>query len=276
MTCRRREFYSPVEIYTAVKSKIGQLKCAGEKIDYLTFVPDGEPTLDAHLDESIRSLKSLGYPIAVITNSSLMSENSVRNDLLNADWVSLKIDTAEPRIWKEINRPHGALELTRIIDGIKDFSFRFSGTLVTETMLVHNVNDGATSIHATADLIRTVNPRKAYILIPTRPPAVSTVVPADSSALTAAYQTFLDFGIDAELVVNTEGTDFTFCTDLEKELLNILSVHPMRTDAVEKFLARSHSGWEVIERLKQKHEVNEVTYNTQSFIARSFERSTMP
>jgi len=42
-----------------------------KKIDYLTFVPDGEPTLDISIGEEIVLLKQIGIPIAVITNASL-------------------------------------------------------------------------------------------------------------------------------------------------------------------------------------------------------------
>jgi len=44
----RPAFYQPREILKAVQEKIEKAKKAEEEIDYLTFVPDGEPTLDAH------------------------------------------------------------------------------------------------------------------------------------------------------------------------------------------------------------------------------------
>jgi len=41
--------------------------------------------------------------------------------LLEADWVSLKIDALSPDVWREVNRPHGSLSLDRILEGISDF-----------------------------------------------------------------------------------------------------------------------------------------------------------
>ncbi len=41
-------------------------------MDYLAFVPDGEPTLDLNLGRVIEDLRPLGIKIAVITNSSLI------------------------------------------------------------------------------------------------------------------------------------------------------------------------------------------------------------
>ena len=49
MSIKRKEFYSPEEIFKEVSEKVYQLRNSNEEIDYLTFVPDGEPTLDINL-----------------------------------------------------------------------------------------------------------------------------------------------------------------------------------------------------------------------------------
>lgn len=48
-----RSFYRPDEILQAVKKQVVAARASGEVIDYLTFVPDGEPTLDSNLAEII-------------------------------------------------------------------------------------------------------------------------------------------------------------------------------------------------------------------------------
>ncbi|MBE7547073.1 hypothetical protein KsCSTR_31060 [Candidatus Kuenenia stuttgartiensis] len=40
---KRREFYKPDVILKEADEKIEKLRESGESIDYLTFVPDGEP-----------------------------------------------------------------------------------------------------------------------------------------------------------------------------------------------------------------------------------------
>ena len=49
----RNEFYPVEKIFDTVKEKVEMVKCKGEHIDYLTFVPDGEPTLDINLGKEI-------------------------------------------------------------------------------------------------------------------------------------------------------------------------------------------------------------------------------
>jgi wyosine [tRNA(Phe)-imidazoG37] synthetase (radical SAM superfamily) len=97
MTIGRRTFYDPDEVLQDVQEKISKSDEAGEPIDYLTFVPDGEPTLDTNLGREIDLLTPLGIPIAVITNNSLLSRQDVRDDLVGADWVSLKVDAVGER-----------------------------------------------------------------------------------------------------------------------------------------------------------------------------------
>src|ERR1019366_1004365 len=66
----RRFFYEPQDIFRDVQSRLAKAKEASERVDYLTFVPDGEPSLDVNLGKEIILLKALEVPVGVITNSS--------------------------------------------------------------------------------------------------------------------------------------------------------------------------------------------------------------
>ncbi len=68
----RRTFHVPETIASAVGARVEALRERGEGIDYLSFVPDGEPTLDAGLGQEIELLRPLGLPVAVMTNASLL------------------------------------------------------------------------------------------------------------------------------------------------------------------------------------------------------------
>ena len=171
LSIKRKEFYKPEQIYKEVDIKINELNNSNEKIDYITFVPDGEPTLDINLGIIIKKIKVFGSKIAVITNSSLITDKYVQNELMEADLVSLKIDTVYSDVWHRINRPHGLINLEDIKEGILEFASVYNGILYTETMLVKWINDNFCSLYETGLFIDQIHPLKAYILIPTRPPA---------------------------------------------------------------------------------------------------------
>ena len=269
MSVSRKEFYSPDEIFKEVSSKVKTLQNSMEKIDYISFVPDGEPTLDINLGKEIDLLKPLGIKIAVITNSSLLWDEDVRKDLMIADWVSIKIDTIDKKIWRKIDRPNGKLDFQKILSGIKTFASSFKGVMVTETMLVKGVNDNVESIKSTVEFIKQLNPDKAYILVPTRPPAEKFVEPPSEENLNEAYQIFNASINNVELLAYSEGTDFSYSSDAEKELLSILAVHPMRKDAVEKFLNKSRSNWNLIENLIVNNVLKEVKYSDNTFFVKN-------
>ena len=189
MQVERSAFYEPEEILRDVQTKVERAKEAGEPINYLTFVPDGEPTLDVNLGREIELLKPLGTRIAVITNSSLIWREDVRDALMKADWVSLKMDSVIVDSWRRINRPYRTLQLTSVLDGALKFAEVFGGELVTETMLVENVNDGDDHIREVADFLARLRPFTAYLSIPTRPPAEEWVHSPSEKAINQAYQT---------------------------------------------------------------------------------------
>lgn len=129
-------FYSPEDVSSAVRKKIEHLKGRGKGYDYVTLVPDGEPTLDAALADLITLLQDLNGWVAVITNSSLLWSADIRNSLFDADLISVKIDAVDPEVWRELNRPHPSLEIGSILRGIQRLSDELEGDLITETMLV--------------------------------------------------------------------------------------------------------------------------------------------
>lgn len=271
MQSERKAFYKPEEIAQAVKKKVREAKEKGELIDYLTFVPDGEPTLDINLGIEIEHLKKLGIKTAVITNSSLIWKEDVRKDLYKADWVSLKIDAVTPEIWHKINRPHRYLNLDKILEGIPEFAYSFKGELTTETMLIQGFNNNLKEIEKISDFIAKVKPNKSYIAIPTRPPAERYVEFPTEQVINMAYQVFKEKSIPTEYLIGYEGDAFAFTGNVENDLLSITSVHPMREDGVSKFLDKAKANWSHIERLIHENKLIEVKYKNEKFYIRKLQ-----
>jgi wyosine [tRNA(Phe)-imidazoG37] synthetase (radical SAM superfamily) len=267
MQLRREEFYQPEKLASEVKARLGERKERKESVDYMTFVPDGEPTLDINLGREIELLRPFGVKIAVITNASLIWEADVRNALAEADWVSLKVDAASEKIWRRINRPYRDLTLGAMLDGMMEFSTDFNGTLATETMLIRGINDRRDEIEAIADFLETLSPGKSYIAIPTRPPAERWVRPAGESSINMAYQIF-SRRLSTEYLIGYEGNSFASTGDPEEDLLSITSVHPMREEGVEELLKKANSGWEIVKSLVHESKLVELEYEGKTFYMR--------
>lgn len=263
-------FYEPAAIQREVAARLAVAAARGERIDYLAFVPDGEPTLDAGLGQTIDLLRPLGVPIAVISNSSLIWQAEVRAVLMRADWVSLKLDAVEEGLWRRVNRPHAALAFPAVLAGIAQFAAEFTGQLATETMLLADLNTNDEALTQLADFLGKVQPATAYLSIPIRPPAEPWVRPPSEEAVNRAYQIVSRTVARVECLTEYEGNAFASSGDAEIDLLSIAAVHPLREDAVRALLETSGASWAIVRKLLDEERLKEMAYQGKKFYIRSF------
>ncbi len=268
MRVERQAFYEPEKVLADVRDQVASALDMGEPVDYLTFVSDGEPTLDVNLGREIELLKPLGIKIAVITNGATLWREDVREALTLVDWVSLKVDSVREHIWRMIDRPHGALQLDLVLDGLLEFAETYTGELVTETMLVEGLNDDATLVREVADFVARLGPLTAYLSLPTRPPAEKWVRAPGEEAINRAYQIVSEKVERVEVLSGYEGDAFAFTGDVESDLLSITAVHPMREQAVNELLTRAGAAWAAVHRLIAQGQLVEVEYEGQKFYVR--------
>lgn len=274
MCINRQEFYDPNEILQEAEIKAGQLKKQNKHADYFSFVPDGEPTLDINLGKEINLLKRFGIKIAVISNASLIWMDSVKNDLMKADWVSLSIDAADESTWHKIDRPHNFLSLEKIIDGIIDFSKKYKGTLVTETMLVKGVNDSEGHIENLSAKLAKINPQTAYLLTPTRPPAEKYAESiSDEKMKSCAALLHSMSGVPVGCITGSENSDgFFFSDNAVGDLLSIMSVHPVRESVIYSMLNDRGLGKEIIGKLCEEKKILRFSFNGEAFYRRNIQK----
>ncbi len=273
ISTERQVFYPVEKIIEKVSNTLERLKENKETVDFLSFVPDGEPTLDINIGKEIAGLKKFKIKTAVITNSSLLWREDVRRDLKKADLVSLKIDVAgNKEVWEKINRPAPDINYDAVLDGIKKFSAVFKGKLLTETLLVKNINDNEKDMRNTAEFLSEIKPAVAFIGIPTRPPAEKWVLPPDEEKINRAYHLFGEYGLNTELITGGGTGSFGFTGDAEKDLLNIVSVHPMSKKQVEDFLKKAGGSWDIVKKLLKDRKIKEIVYLNQKYYLKNFSK----
>ena len=267
LSAERRSFFPPGAVIAAVEARLEVCRHAGEQVDYASFVPDGEPTLDVALGDEIRGVKALQVRVAVITNGSLLWRDDVRADLAAADWVSVKVDAVEMEAWRRINRPARSLDLGRVLDGVSLFAANRTAILVSETMLVAGVNDDDRSLRATASFLSALRPATAYISAPIRPPAEASASVPPVATLDRARRIFSDAGLKVGLLVENEAGAFAAAEDARGGLLAIIAVHPMSEAAVREYLARANADWSVVDRLVSTGQAVVLEHRGQLFFA---------
>ena len=266
-----RVFYQPHSIFDEVKTSVIKLLEQGESIDYLTFVPDGEPTLDNGLGKTIELLRELDIKIAIITNGSLIGRKKVQDTLKMADWVSLKVDSVEETIWRRINHPNKRLNLQKILSAMLSFADDFDGFLATETMLLEGINTNDENIAGLVGFLQKLTPNKAYLAIPTRPTAEGGAYAPNVDRLNHIYQTVSQRILDVELLTGYEGNAFSSSGDFINDVLAITAVHPMRKEAVQALLDKTNTNWDSVRDLVQQNKLRETEYNGNTFYLRAYD-----
>ena len=271
----RRDFYLLEQIIGEVEEIISNCAKLSQPINYLTLVPDGEPTLDINLGKLIERLKSFRIPVAVISNASLVDRQEVQDALLLADWISLKVDAVTETEWRRVNRPHRHLSLSSILTGILSFRDRFQGELVTETMLISGVNDNETAIQNLASYLLELQPFKSYLSIPTRPPAEAWVKPPGVDSLQKLLAVISEKVPFIDLIFETEASDFISTGNLIEDILSITAVHPIREKALYNMVIQAGADWLVVEKLIISGNITCIHYREENFYLRCFTGSNL-
>ena len=75
-----------------------------------------------------------------------------------------------------------------------------------------------------------------------------------------------------EYLIGYGGDAFAHTGNAEQDPLSITAVHPMREDAVRRFLPEGETGWTIIDKLVNKGRPLEIDYEGQTFSVRRFQR----
>lgn len=269
MQLEREEFYTVKELQEKLEKTLADLDERKEELDYITFVADGEPTLDKNLGKSLKMIKELtGIKTAVISNASLIAQKEIRDELKEADWVSLKCDAVSEEIWKKVDRPYGKLDISKIKEGMKKFSKEFKGKFLTETMLVKGINDKREELEKIAEFIAKLDTDSSYVAIPTRPPAEENVEGPSAEKINMAVQIFKEKGINTEYLIGYEGNEFSSTGNLREDLLNITSVHPLKEEAVAELVKKCDSSWEKVKELIEEKKIVKTSFKGENYYVR--------
>ncbi len=266
LAVERSRLSSVNELVEQVVQRLETLGKRGDSVDFVTIVPDGEPTLDENLGQLIQDLRrATAVCVAVITNGSLLWDARVRDELRGADLVSVKVDAAECGVWKRINRPHGRLDFDRIQDGIRRFAQEYPGRLVTETMLVKGVNDEPAHLRELADLLSHLRPEVVYLSLPLRAPAEAWVRPSEPRRVRRAESELRGRGLEVITLAELEQGPFAATDDLKREILSLTSVHPVTEEVLRELVWDAGGEWEVVEELLRERSLRRTVHLGRTF-----------
>ena len=167
--------------FDKVRAELDHYWAANPDPDYITFSGSGEPCLNKDLGRVINYIKNQkpGIRVAVLTNATLLADESVRKDLERADLVVPSLDGVSPAVFRKINRPCPALDPETVIKGIRMFSRGFKGQVHLEIFILPGVNDTPEELARFKTAIEDIRPDRVQLNSLDRPGTCDFVRPAD-------------------------------------------------------------------------------------------------
>lgn len=135
--------------------------------DVITFSGMGEPTLAINMNEAIKIIRELtDLPIAILTNSSLLYDKNVQDNLKKLDIIVAKLDASNQELFEKISHPAKGITFEQTLAGIKSLRKEFNGKFALQIMFMEQNKD---YIHELAELAREIQPDEVQINTPLRP-----------------------------------------------------------------------------------------------------------
>lgn len=165
-TVERREWVGLNDVLEELKGKLAS------KPDYITLSGSGEPTLYSRLGELIAGIRAMtDVPVAVLTNGSLLWQEEVRRQLMDAHLVIPSLDAGHNSMFQAVNRPHESISFDRMLEGLIDFRKEYHGQYWLEVFFLagHTAIDGEVS--RITECVRMIKPDRVQLNTATRPTA---------------------------------------------------------------------------------------------------------
>jgi wyosine [tRNA(Phe)-imidazoG37] synthetase (radical SAM superfamily) len=224
-TLFRKEYVPAREIIKELDDLLSQ----NPSLDSITFAGSGEPTLSTALPEILDHCKTR-YPscrTALLTNSALLHDTSVRTSLMAFDVVLPSLDAVSEEVFQKINNPVPGLTSAMIIDELTLFAQDYDGTLWIEIFVVPGVNDTQAELEKIKMTLDVIQPDRVQLNTLDRPGTCDWVVPASFVRLQDIARFLLPLPVE---IISRSPAQSSFpdnATENSDTLLNILKRRPM-------------------------------------------------
>lgn len=175
----------------------------GEPVETITFAGNGEPTLHPRVGAILDAARALrdelvpGARVAVLTNGIRLREPSVREAVLRADDVEVKLDAGTEETFRRVAAPTVPWSLADLRGLLVDLGDRAS---VQSCLLGGSVdNTGPQDLEGMVGIVADARPRRLLAYTIDRAPADADLEPAPRAALEALVARAKGVGVPAEL-----------------------------------------------------------------------------
>lgn len=240
LSCQRSE-HVPTEVILAEIDELLADEARVRDLDVFTITASGEPTLHTGIGRIIRHIKEkTDKPVAILTNGSQLHLQEVQDDLMAADIVIPSLDAARQESFRRVNRPAKcSADLETIIQGIADFSRKFSGEIWLEILLVENINDTPEDVTALQKAILRIRPSRVQLNTVARPPYESFAKPLTQKRMAEIKQEIVKkYDKPVDILAGSKDNEMTESGKKREESAEIIPPARVEAEISEMLLRR--------------------------------------
>lgn len=201
------------EVEEKLEHKLWEMKERGEKLDVITFSGNGEPTMHPKFPQVIDiviALRNKYFPnakVSVLSNSTQVHREEIRQALLKADNAIMKLDTANKEYINLVDQPNEAYNMDTVIESLE----KMNGKAIVQTIFMKGKIKAKNGNSVSADnckdeyimpyieTLKKINPRKVMIYTLDREWPTEGLEKADKSTMDAIAEKIRNAGFDTSV-----------------------------------------------------------------------------
>lgn len=161
-----RSEQSPLPSAAEVGRALATYLLCSPRPEVITFAGNGEPTLHPHFAEivsevvRVRDQRAPEIPLAILSNSTRVTDARVRTALLALDLRVMKLDTAEQKTFLQMHRPRPWLWVVEVIAGLCQVR-----PLIVQTLFVEGPveNSSDAQVECLIAALKQIQPREVQV-----------------------------------------------------------------------------------------------------------------
>jgi wyosine [tRNA(Phe)-imidazoG37] synthetase (radical SAM superfamily) len=150
---------------------------------------------------------------------------------------------------------------------IKNHIAVYSDTIVQKrTMPIKDFYNTLDEVYKIGEFLITLNCKASFFTTPVRPPAKKYAIAPDGKRLDELAEYIKKKISASEILLNARRLEYKTAGNIESEILNIMSVHPINFDSLENIYKSQGGNSSNIKDLIRRGVIKEMSYDGVSFI----------
>ena len=224
LTIERREYIPLNDILAELKSYLENKP----ELNYITFSGAGEPLLHNGIGKVITFIKE-NYPqykLALLTNSTLLYYENVREEILGIDLLLPSLDAVSEKVFKKLNRPNSKLDNNKIIEGLIKFSKSFSGKIWLEVFIVPGLNDTIEELELLKNVIKDIAPDQVQLNTLDRPGTESWIESVTRNRMEEIAELLKPLPVEIIAKFQSRNKIRSYRKDVEQQIIETIKRRP--------------------------------------------------